>query len=152
MTMAVYPFWRVIADVTGRLFRLQGMATSAQVQRRVKELFGEREVVARSTRVVLRAFSDWGVVNDSERKGGVYTPAPQFRISPRVAVWLLEAAVISGTEDSVDFGGLVVNGPSLFPFQIDRVNPQQLMTSGRLDVVLHGLHDCIVRLRETRKN
>jgi len=24
MTMAVYPFWRVVADVTGRLFRLQG--------------------------------------------------------------------------------------------------------------------------------
>ena len=41
MTMAVYPFWRVVADVTGRLFRLQGTAAPMQVQRRVKELLGE---------------------------------------------------------------------------------------------------------------
>src|SRR5579863_4919502 len=42
MTMAAYPFWRVVADVTGRLFRLQGTAAPMQVQRRVKELLGER--------------------------------------------------------------------------------------------------------------
>lgn len=36
MTMAVYPFWRVVADVTGRLFRLQGAVAPLQVQRRVK--------------------------------------------------------------------------------------------------------------------
>jgi hypothetical protein len=66
MTMAVYPFWRVVADVTGRLFRLQGTAAPMQVQRRVKELLGEREAVARSVRYVLRAFADWGVIEDSD--------------------------------------------------------------------------------------
>lgn len=50
VTMAVYPFWRIVADVTGRLFRLQGTVAAYQVQRRVRELFGEREAVSRSTR------------------------------------------------------------------------------------------------------
>ena len=74
MTMAVYPFWRTVADVTGRLFRLQGTAAAYQVQRRVKELLGEREAVSRSTRYVLRAFQDWGVITAAERRGH-YTPS-----------------------------------------------------------------------------
>jgi hypothetical protein len=122
MTMAVYPFWRVVADVTGRLFRLQGTVVPAQVQRRAKELLGEREVVARSARYVLRAFADWGVVSDSDRKGN-YSPAPSVSIAdPKVATWLLEAAVLSSSDALVDFNGLV-NGPCLFPFQIGRVFP-----------------------------
>lgn len=146
MTMAVYPFWRVVADVTGRLFRLQGTAAPMQVQRRVKELLGEREVVARSARYVLRAFADWGVINDSDRKGE-YSPAPAFTVADtRVAIWLLEAAVLSASDASVDFNGLV-NGPSLFPFQIGRVFPEQLLESGRLDVVRHGLESTLVRRR-----
>jgi len=146
MTMAVYPFWRVVADVTGRLFRLQGTVAPAQVQRRAKELLGEREVVARSARYVLRAFADWGVISDSDRKGE-YSPSPALNvIDTRVAIWLLEAAVLSAPEASIDFNGLV-SGPSLFPFQLGRVFPEQLMESGRLDVVRHGLESAVVRLR-----
>ena len=147
MTMAVYPFWRVVADVTGRLFRLQGTVAPLQVQRRAKELLGEREVVARSTRYVLRAFGDWGVIDDSRRQGE-YTAAPAIKIvDPRIAVWLLEAAVLSMPDASVDFNTLI-KSPSLFPFQIDRVFPEQLLESGRLDVVRHGLENVLVRLRQ----
>jgi len=146
MTMAVYPFWRIVADVTGRLFRLQGFATPMQVQRRVKELLGEREAVARSARYVLRAFADWGVIHDSGRKGE-YAPAPAINVADkRVAIWLLEAAVLASSEPSVDFAGLV-SGPSLFPFQIGRVFPEQLMESGRLDVIRHGLESTLVNVR-----
>jgi len=146
MTMAVYPFWRVVADITGRLFRLQGSVAPAQVQRRAKELFGEREVVARSARYVLRAFADWGVIVDSDRKGE-YSPAPMITVADtRVKNWLLEAAVLSASDASVDFDGLV-NSPSLFPFQLGRVFPEQLTESGRMDVVRHGLESTLVRLR-----
>jgi hypothetical protein len=146
MTMAVYPFWRVVADVTGRLFRLQGNAAPLQVQRRAKELLGEREVVARSTRYVLCAFADWGVIDDS-RKKGEYSPAPAIEITdPRIAVWLLEAAVLSMPDASVDFNSLI-RSPALFPFRIERVFPEQLLESGRLDVVRHGLESTLVRLR-----
>ncbi len=89
MTMAAYPFWRVVADVTGRLFRLQGTAAPMQVQRRVKELLGEREAVARSARYVLRAFADWGVIVESSRKRSVFASACRFQmVDPKLAVWL----------------------------------------------------------------
>lgn len=150
MTMAVYPFWRVVADVTGRLFRLQGSATPMQVQRRVKELFGEREAVARSARYVLRAFADWGMIVDSARKGE-YSPSTLFPVAnPKVATWLLETAVISAPEGVSDFKGLV-NGPCLFPFQIGRIAPELLAASGRLEVVRHGLEETIVRVRKPLK-
>jgi len=147
MTMAVYPFWRVVADVTGRLFRLQGTAAPMQVQRRVKELLGEREAVARSARYVLRAFSDWGVVIDSARSGE-YSPAPPLPVvDSKLAVWLLETAVVSAPDGVSDFRSLV-NGPCLFPFQIGRVAPEQLAESGRLEVARHSLEDTVVRVRK----
>jgi hypothetical protein len=151
MTMAVYPFWRVVADITGRLFRLQGTVAPAQVQRRAKELFGEREVVARSARYVLRAFSDWGVIIDSDRKGE-YSPATMIKIADaRVTNWLLEAAALSASDGSSDFDSLV-KSPSLFPFQLGRVFPDQLLESGRLDVVRHGLESTLVRVLTTAQH
>jgi hypothetical protein len=150
MTMAVYPFWRVVADVTGRLFRLQGTASPMQVQRRVKELMGESEVVARSTRYVLRAFADWGVIVDSGR-GGEYRPAtPNATTDPKMAAWLLEAAVLSAPEGVADFNALV-NAPCLFPFQIARISTGQLAASGRLDVVRHSLEETLVRTKARRR-
>ena len=147
ITMAVYPFWRVVAEVTGRLFRLQGTAAPMQVQLRVKELLGEREAVARSARYVLRAFADWGVIVDSARKGE-YSPAPLLPVvGSKLCAWLLEAAVVAVPDGVSDFRSLV-NGPCLFPFQIERIAPEQLAESGRLEVVRHGLEETIVRVRK----
>jgi hypothetical protein len=147
MTMAVYPFWRVVADVTGRLFRLQGTAAPMQVQRRVKELLGEREAVARSARYVLRAFADWGVIVDSARKGE-YSPARPFPVADlKLAAWLLESTVVSAPDNVSDFRSLL-NGPCLFPFQIARIVPEQLAESGRLEVVRHSLEETVVRVRK----
>lgn len=147
MTMAVYPFWRVVADVTGRLFRLQGTAAPMQVQRRVKELLGEREAVARSARYVLRAFADWGVIVDASKQGE-YSPADPCQIAdPELAAWLLEAAVVSTPEGVADFRSLV-NSPCLFPFQISRLVPEQLAASSRLEVIRHGLEETFVRIRQ----
>jgi hypothetical protein len=147
MTMAVYPFWREVAEVTGRLFRLQGTAAPMQVQLRVKELLGERETVARSARYVLRAFEDWGVIVDSARKGE-YSPArPLPVMDSKLAAWLLESAVVSAPNGVSDFRSLV-NGPCLFPFQIGRLVPEQLAESGRLEVVRHSLEETVVRVRK----
>lgn len=147
MTMAVYPFWRVVADVTGRLFRLQGTAAPMQVQRRVKELLGEREAVARSARYVLRAFADWGVIVDSARNGE-YSPARPFPVGDlKLVAWLLESSVASAPDGVSDFRSLL-NGSCLFPFQIGRIVPEQLAESGRLEVVRHSLEETVVRVRK----
>lgn len=147
MTMAAYPFWRAVADVTGRLFRLQGSATAQQVQRRVRELYGEREAVSRSARYVLRAFADWGVIVDSESTG-TYESAPTTRIDELpIATWLLEATLFASDKASTDFKGLI-NSPALFPFELPRVSADSLAQSGRLEVVRHGLEDDLVLLRD----
>lgn len=147
MTMAVYPFWRVVADVTGRLFRLQGTAAPMQVQRRVKELLGEREAVARSARYVLRAFADWGAIKDSSQPGA-YCPATPLPLDhSKLAVWLLEASIYSLPDGNSDFRSLV-NAPSLFPFQLSRVFPEQLATSNRLEVIRHSLEETVIRARK----
>lgn len=150
MTMAVYPFWRVVADVTGRLFRLQGTAAPMQIQRRVKELMGEREAVARSTRYVLRAFADWGVVADSARKGDYQAAAPFSVNDTRLSAWLLETAVVATPDGTTDFQNLV-NSPSLFPFQIGRLAPAQLAKPGRLEIVRHGMEETLVRVPSRRQ-
>ena len=50
MTMTVYPFWGAVAATVGRLLNLQGTAAATQVQRRIREQYGERETVSRATR------------------------------------------------------------------------------------------------------
>ena len=70
MTQAAYPFWGAVAAAyAGRLLRLQGTAKASQVQRRVKEQYGERETVSRATQRVLRSFIDWGVLKETREKG-----------------------------------------------------------------------------------
>jgi hypothetical protein len=146
MTMAVYPFWRVVADVTGRLFHLQGTASAQQIQRRVKELHGEREAVSRSARYVVRAFADWGVMTDSERRG-TYTPASPLPIDDvAVAAWLMEATLLASDPAASDIRSLQ-NSPALFPFRIPRVPASYLTHSGRIDVVRHGLEDELLTAR-----
>jgi hypothetical protein len=149
MTVAVYPFWRLVAEVTGRLFRLQGTVTPLQVQRRVKEIMGEREAVARSARYVLRAFADWGVINDSAKKGEYCPTQPVPVVDLDVAAWFLETAAVSRGESASDFQTLV-DGPCLFPFRIGKVSPEQLAKSGRLEVLRHGMEETLVQLRAPR--
>ena len=120
MTMAAYPFWRSVADATGRLFRLQGTASASQVQRRMKEVYGEREVVSRSARYVLRAFADWGVIQDIKPQG-TYVVSETVRVdNPFPAAWLLEGAMYGGTTRSTDWKALL-QSPALFPFQLQMV-------------------------------
>jgi hypothetical protein len=147
MTMAVYPFWRTVADVTGRLFRLQGTAAAYQVQRRVKELFGEREAVSRSTRYVLRAFQDWGVIIPADQRG-YYAPSPPIPIEDStLSGWLVEAVLLASDDDTTDLQ-VLLNTPALFPFQLRRLRPETLTESGRLTVMRHGAEEDLVMLRK----
>lgn len=147
MTMAVYPFWRSVADATGRLFRLQGTASASQVQRRMKEIYGEREVVSRSARYVLRAFADWAVIQDAVRRG-TYSPCSAVRVdNTSIVAWLLEGAMYGGTTSSVDWNALV-QSPALFPFQLKTVTPEVMTRSGRIEVVRHSLGDELLVMRK----
>jgi len=149
MVMAVYPFWSGVAAQTGRLLRLQGSAAAAQVQRRVREQYGERETVSRAVRRVLRSYVDWGVLQETGAKGIYSAGATLLAIDDsRLIAWLAEASLHARANGSAPLKDLN-DSPSLFPFRIKPVHAESLVAvSSRLDLLHHGLDDDLVMLRK----
>ena len=117
MVSATYPFWANVGEQVGRLLALQGAVSALQVQRRIRELLGERETVSRATRRVLRSFHDWGVLVETNTKG-TYGKAHPIRIDdPRTISWLLEAMLLSRALPKAPYRDLA-QSHALFPFQL----------------------------------
>lgn len=149
MSMAVYPFFGVVAGTVGRLFGLQGTASASQVQRRIREQLGERETVARAARRVLRCFLDWGVLKDTDKKG-FYVPAPkQVLNNKKLLGWLMEAALISNGSKATLLTSFPKN-PAFFPFELSPVTIANMEENKRLTSFRHGLDEEMVTLRNVR--
>jgi len=149
MTMAVYPFFGVVAEMVGRLLGLQGFAAASQVQRRVRERLGERETVARAARRTLRCFIDWGVLEETTERG-VYRAVTHRTIDdPQLAAWLVEATLIASGSVSMPLR-TIVQSPSLFPFVISPLNSLILESNERLEFFNQGLDEKMVALRRGR--
>ena len=147
MTMAVYPFWAAVAASTGRLLRLQGTAAAAQIQRRVREQYGERETVSRAARRVIRSFLDWQVMVETPRKG-IYAQGTKLSIDiPELSAWLVEAALHARPTNSAIMNELL-DGTTLFPFHHMQLSAAQLASrSPRLELMRSGLSDDLVTLK-----
>lgn len=146
MTMAVYPFWGAVAAHTGRLLTLQGGVLANQVQRRLREQYGERETVSRRVRYVLRSFIDWNVLRETSQKG-VYKPGISICLEdPKRIAWLLEASLHARPNGSAAIKELL-GSPSSFPFSLDPISAEQAAAlSPRLYVLRHGLDDDLLLL------
>lgn len=149
MVMAVYPFWADVAVQVGRLLKLQNSATALQVQRRVRENYGERETVSRAARRVLRSYLDWGVLQETGTKG-IYTSKALLTIDDsRLIGWIVEASLHARTNVSAPLKDLI-DGPNLFPFWIKQIHTESLVSgSRRLDILRHGLDADLVMLRKS---
>jgi len=147
MIMAAYPFWGVVATETGRLLRLQMDVTSHQVRRRVVEYYGDRELVARATRNVLRSFVDWEALKETSKKG-VYTQGVTHDINqPQLIAWLVESFLYTQESRSAPLR-VALSPPSLFPFRFRPMSADQLVAvSDRLDLLRHGLDQELIMLR-----
>jgi len=147
MTMAAYPFFGTVAEITGRLLRLQGYVSTTQVLRRTRELMGERETVARATRRVLRCFVDWGVLEDTEETGICRAASTLALADTKLATWLVEAALIASGSNSKALKA-IADTPALFPFVVGTLNTIELEENSRLELFRHGLDEDIVSLRQ----
>lgn len=148
MCMAVYPFFGTVADAVGRLLRLQGTAGAAQVQRRLRERFGERETVARAARRILRAYIDWGVLRETEEKGLYRGNAKLAVDDPSLALWAIKA-MLSAVGDSPRSASALLRGPHLFPFDLAVPSMRELEVCAALEISRHGLdHDVLLGLCE----
>ncbi|RUS92610.1 hypothetical protein DSM106972_098650 [Dulcicalothrix desertica PCC 7102] len=145
MTMAVYPFFGIVAEHTGRLLRLQGSFAAGSIQRRLQEKLGERETVSRATQRVLRCFVDWGVLQDTSEIG-VYQPGlTQLIDNRKLAAWLVEAALVASDFDSQALS-VISQTPALFPFVINSINPRDFEANQRLEFFHQGLDERMVML------
>ena len=146
MVMAVYPFFQALAETVGRLLRLQGSVAASQVQRRMREQFGERSTVERATRRTLRCLIDWGVLKETEEKG-IYQATPTICVSDtRLAEWLIEASLIASGSASGTLKAITQN-PALFPFTTESINIRGLESHGRLELLRQGLDEDVIMLR-----
>jgi hypothetical protein len=146
MTIAAYPFVGSVGEALGRLLKLQTGANRADVQRRLREQYGDRDFVNRTTRYNISSFLDWGVIAEAKQKAGIYTSARQIRPKhPEHIAWLAEAALISRTQNQMAFSQLC-HHPILFPVVLDVVNPSILRNNPRLQVARQGLNQDAVFL------
>lgn len=148
MVMAAYPFFGSVAETVGRLIRLQSNFTAAQILRRLREQYGERETVQRTAQLVLRCFVDWGVLRDSDEKG-VYQAASGYAIrSEKLVLWLIEAVPLSTRVNSMPLAD-AVRFPSLFPFTLEAINPRALLQMSRLQTFRQALDEEVVPLTQS---
>lgn len=150
MVMAVYPFWASVATQVGRLLKLQGFMTAAHVQRRMKEQYGDRELVYLSTRKILRSYVDWGVLQDTKKKG-VYSQQSILTIKkPELVSWLIEAALVNRANGSAILKD-VIESPNLFPFSLSRASSLHLIpSSSRIDLFRQGSDDNLLVLKNEK--
>jgi len=146
MVMAVYPFFQALAETVGRLLRLQGTVAASQVQRRMREQFGERSTVARAARRILRCLIDWGVLKETEEKGIYQATATLSVNDAKLAQWLIEASLIASGSASSTLRAITQN-PALFPFTTESINIKRLETHGRLELLRQGLDEDVIMLR-----
>ena len=117
MISAAYPFWFNVARQTGRLLALQDQVTQAQIIKRLKEQYGDRQTVSRYARFVIRAFVAWGVLKDSAIKGCYEKAAPMNIAEPNLAILMFESALMANPEPKSALG-LLLNDPAFcFPTQ-----------------------------------
>lgn len=151
MTIAVYPFFRIVAETVGRLLKLQESVAAVQVQRRIREQIGERETVARAARRILRCLVDWKVLADTQKKG-VYRAEPKIEIIySSLKTWLLEAVLISNGSDALPLRA-ILEGPALFPFGLGHINTKEIEKNHRLTTFRHALDEDMVSLSERTKS
>jgi len=93
MAISTYPFFGKVAELVGRLSALQGDCASAEVHRRMSEMYGEREGTYRMTNMVLQTQSDWGAIERVEKGKRLVRRTPIPLNNDQVVAWLIEGAL-----------------------------------------------------------
>jgi hypothetical protein len=145
MIIATYPFVGSAGEALGRLLKLQGEAHRTDVQRRLREQYGDRDFVNRISRYNISSFLDWGIIEETKKKG-VYLLGKQARLkNGEYLAWLTEAILISCGETQTTFSKLC-HHPVLFPVSVAMFNVSALQGNPRLKLARHGLSEDIVFL------
>lgn len=144
MTLLAYPFFRDTAASVGRLVKLQGHFTLAQLNRRLVESWGDRSTVLRASQRIVRSMVDWDVLAESGR-GRFVIADPLTTKSKELQLWLLRAAHGSERSEELDARQLL-QLPAIFPFRVT-VGLGDLRRSQVFSIHRQGLDQDMIGLR-----
>ena len=93
--IATYPFYAKTAEITGRLFALQGDCSIREIQRRIAEIYGERDGIERAVARILQSQANWGMLcRDDAGKRVVKVPS-WIVDDDELTTWMIEASIRS---------------------------------------------------------
>ena len=145
MAIATYPFFGKVAELMGRLSALQGDCSSAEVHRRMSEIYGEREGIYRMTNMVLQSQASWGAMERVEKGKRLIRRPPIALTDTEPVVWLVEAAL--------RYAGKAVSVASLrsmavlYPFVLVQPLAYVVANSRTLELRAEGSSDRLVGLQ-----
>lgn len=145
--IATYSYFGKVAEFTGRLTSIQGDCSTAEIHRRMSEVYGDREITKRATQAAIQTQANWGAVERLAKGKRVIRLAPKIINNDALTAWLIEAAVrYIGKPVSVP---TLQSLPVLFPFTLTRPLAYVISNSPNLDLRSEGPSSQFVALRTT---
>lgn len=144
-SVACYPYFGKVCELSGRLFALHGDCSVHEIHRRMAEIYGDREITKRATQAVLQTQADWEVL-DRTSGGKRLTPKASVKVSElKRTSWLLEAC-IRYSRKPLAVAELTSN-PVAYPFKIETSISYALVSSDLLEVYNDGAGNQLVMLK-----
>lgn len=145
MAIATYPFFGKVAELMGRLSALQGDCTSAELHRRMSEIYGEREGTYRMTNMVLQSQASWGAMERVDKENRLIRCSPTTLSSDHAIAWLVEA-VLRYTGKAVSVSALQ-SMAVIYPFALAQPLAYVASNSPELELRSDGAANQYVALR-----
>jgi hypothetical protein len=143
--IATYSYFGKVSEFTGRLTSIQGDCSTAEIHRRMSEVYGDREITKRATQAAIQTQANWGAVERVVKGKRVIRLAPKVIDNDELSAWLIEAAVrYTGKPLSVP---TLQSLPVLFPFTLTRPLAYVISNSPTLELRSEGPGNQFVALR-----
>lgn len=142
--MVTYPFFGKTAEITGRLLSIQGDCSIKEVQRRMAEIYGDRDGVARAVSRILQSQENWGMIERVEKGKRLVRKSPISVVDDRAVAWLIEAAV-RYSKKPISVHSLP-SLPVLFPFVLTLPLAYVIANSPELSLRSEGPSNQVVTL------
>ncbi|XAT59947.1 hypothetical protein GN278_03390 [Rhodobacteraceae bacterium Araon29] len=146
MAIVTYPFFARVIEIVGRLTSLQSECSSAEVHRRMEEVYGEREGTRRMTNMVLQSLADWGIIARHNKGKQIALKEPIYLEGSQVISWIVEACVYTSGR-SLSIAAIDYN-PLLFPFRLGGSLSYILSGSDALELRVDSAGNQIVTIRD----
>lgn len=116
MALVTFPSFRETVHIMGRLLRLQGSFSKAEVVARILERYSNQSTLKRAVERIFQSLHEWGVIHSADSR---YTASAPYTMAghPLVA-WLYRAVLATDLESHWRVEDLLLAN-ELFPFHIE---------------------------------